>query len=294
MPKKRTHLVNKPISFIELTRRVLLDVGAFWKILLGVIAVYAVINFIFVASFALLPSSDAIQAEIEAYLGSSAGRFIDSMVIVGVSVLNFSSPSNTVMQMVLFVLASMAFVWTLRKLRGLQKISIRQAYYEGPANSVPMLLVVIMLLITLVPSAIASSILSVAIPIIGSTFERVVVYAIAVGLILLSIWLLTVWWPAFYIAMLPEARPVASLKAAGKLTKGRRIRLLLKSIIILIGLIGVFLIVVIPVSLLFQRLVPITVYITMFILFGLGHMYMFNLYRSLVDDSESSTARKTA
>ena len=42
-----------------------------------------------------------IGQTIETYLGASAGKIIDSMVIVGVSVLNFSSPGNTFLQVLL-------------------------------------------------------------------------------------------------------------------------------------------------------------------------------------------------
>jgi hypothetical protein len=291
MPKKSKKMVKKPISFVELSKRVWLDVGAFWKLLLSVLAVYAVINFIFVASFSLLPSNEALQAEVETYLGASAGKIIDSMVIVGVSVLNFSSPGNTFLQVLLFIFASTAFIWTLRKLRGLQKISIRQAYYEGPANIIPLLIVSTLLLLTLVPSAIASSILTIALPIIGSNLERTIVYIISAALVLLSVWLVAVWWPAFYISMLPGTKPIASLRAGAELTKRRRSRVAIKLVGVIALLVLVFVAFVIPVSLIWQRIVPVTVYAMLFLMFGLFHMYAFNLYRSLIDEPERTSKK---
>jgi hypothetical protein len=284
--------IKSELSFWALTNKVWIDISAFWKTLIRVILVYAIINFVFVASFSVLPSNEALQSEIETYLGASAGRFIDSIVIVGVSVINFTSPSNTLMQIILFLLASMAFVWTLRKLRGLQKISIRQAYYEGPSNIIPLLLIVVTLLLMLAPSAFASSILSVALPIVSSGLEKFIIYFIAILLIIITLWMLSIWWPSFYISMLPGSKPVASLRAAAKLTKGRRIKLSLKILLILIFLALLFIFIVVPVSLILQRAVPVTVYILMFIVFGLAHMFLFNIYRSLVDESESSTKNK--
>lgn len=280
---------NAELSLRALSLKVWIDISAFWKTLIGVIAVYAIINFIFVASFSIIPSNESLQSEIETYLGSSSGKFMDSIVIVGVSVVNFTSPSNTLMQIVLFLLASMAFVWTLRKLRGLQKITIRQSYYEGPANVVPLVLVVVVLLLMLTPSAFASSILTVALPIVNSGLEKLIIYIIGILLLLLTLWMLSIWWPAFYISMLPGTKPIASLRAAAKLTKGRRMRLFLKVLLIFISLVALFILVVVPVSLIFQRAVPLTVYIIMFVIFGLAHMYLFNMYRSLVDESEATS-----
>jgi lipopolysaccharide export LptBFGC system permease protein LptF len=62
--------------------------------------------------------------------------------------------------------------------------------------------------------------------------------------------------------------------------------------LILIFLALLFIFIVVPVSLILQRAVPVTVYILMFIVFGLAHMFLFNIYRSLVDESESSTKNK--
>ncbi len=175
--KQKTH-TKKVVSYKQLTKMTWLDISSFWRFLGGILVVYAVINFVFVASFSLLPSSESLQEDIIGTLGTSAGRVVDSFTLVGVSLINVSAPSNTMLQLLLLAIVSMAMIWALRKLRGLQKITIRQAYYEGPNNIVVLVLVVMLLLLTLIPASIASTILLYALPIVGSLLEATFVYTI--------------------------------------------------------------------------------------------------------------------
>jgi hypothetical protein len=271
-----------------------LDISTFWRMIAGVLAVYAVLNFIFVVSISILPTNEVLEAEITTYLGASAGRIIDSFTLVGISLLNISSPSNTVLQVVLFIIASMALIWTIRKLRGLQKITIRQAYYEGPANIIPLVLVVVMLLCTLIPASLASTLLVYALPVVGTAVEFSVLYAIAGALVLLTIYWTLVWWPAFYISMLPGTKPIAAMRAAAALTKKRRLKIWGRIVLLGLLLVSLFFIVVLPISIIYQRIVPLFVYITVTVLFGLGHILFFNLYRSLIDESDPAKQSKKA
>lgn len=272
------------IGFGALFKATWLDISTFWRTLGGILIVYASINFLFVASFSLLPSSESIESDIVTYLGDSAGRVIDSFALVGISLVTISAPSNTLLQVVLLLIASMALIWALRKLRGLQKIRIRQAYYEGPANIVPLVLVTMLLLLTLIPASIASTILLYALPIVGTTLERIIIYAIGSGLLMLTVYWLLVWWPALYISMLPGTTPIAAMRAAASLTKGRHIKIWTRQFAITILASSVFMFVVLPVAIVLQRAVPLVVYTMLVVLFGVIHVAFFNLYRSLIDD----------
>ncbi len=272
--KKTKSPKQSVISLPALAKATWLDISTFWRTLGGILVVYAIINFLFVASFSLLPSSESLQSDIIAYFGDSAGRVVDSFALVGISLVNISAPSNTLLQFVLILIVSMAFIWALRKLRGLQKIRIRQAYYEGPANIIPLLLVVVLLLLTLVPASIASTILLYALPIVGSFIEGLVVYSVSAALLMLTIYWLLVWWQA--------------MRAAALLTKGRRLRIWSRQLVVFVILVVVFVAVVVPLALLWQRIVPITVYGMLVLLFGIGHVAQFNLYRSLINESQKS------
>ena len=285
LKKTKTKRTSRMVpGFVALAKLTWLDISSFWRTLSGILLVYACLNFIFVAGFSLFPSSESLEADIVAVLGESAGRAIDSFALVGISLLDISSPSNTALQMVLLIIVSMALIWAVRKLRGLQKITIRQAYYEGPANIIPLILVVTMLLLTLIPASIASTILVYALPIIGSVLEKTIVYIIAGVLVGVSIYWLMVWWPAFYISMLPGTKPVAAMQAAAELTKGRRLKILSRQLVALVMLVVLFVVVVLPLALISQRLVPLIVYTVLVSLLGIGHIVFFNLYRSLIDD----------
>ncbi|HPR10046.1 MAG TPA: hypothetical protein PLJ04_00530 [Candidatus Saccharibacteria bacterium] len=288
--KQKTH-TKKVVSYKQLTKMTWLDISSFWRFLGGILVIYAVINFVFVASFSLLPSSESLQEDIIGTLGTSAGRVVDSFTLVGVSLINVSAPSNTMLQLLLLAIVSMAMIWALRKLRGLQKITIRQAYYEGPNNIVVLVLVVMLLLLTLIPASIASTILLYALPIVGSLLEATFVYTIGALLMALSLYWLLVWWPALYIAMLPGTTPIGAMRAAAMLTKGRRFKIFSRQFAILVVLGSLFFVVVFPLAIVWQRLVPLSVYVSIITLYGIGHIALFNLYRSLIDEQPTATPK---
>jgi hypothetical protein len=282
--------LKKPLSIIgfwQLIKVTYDEISLFWRPLVGILVVYGVINFIFITSIALLPSSESLKLQIEELFGSDVNRFVSSITLVGLTVYDVASPSNTLLQMILFVIASMAFVWALRKLRGLKKFKVRQAYYEGTSNIIATMLVVVFLLLTLVPASIGAAIISFGLPIAGTGLEEFIVYLIGTFFILLSLYWLAVWWPSFYIVMLSGTTPINSMRAAAELTKKVRLRLFVRHLFILFSLILLFFCVAIPVSLIWQRLIPATVYVAIFMLFGIMHVMLFSLYRNLVDARQS-------
>lgn len=285
--KKQLKNPVKIISFWQLIKISYDEISLFWRPLLGILIIYAIINFIFITSIALLPSSESLKSQIEELFGGDVNRFVSSITLVGLTVYDVASPSNTLLQMILFVIASMAFVWALRKLRGLKKFKVRQAYYEGTSNIIATMLVVVLLLLTLVPASIGAAIISFGLPIAGSGLEEFSIYLIGALFIILSVYWLAVWWPAFYIVMLSGTTPINSMRAAAELTKKLRIRLFARHLLIVFILVILFFCVAIPVSLIWQRLIPATVYVTIFMLFGVMHVMLFSLYRNLVDARQS-------
>lgn len=282
--------LKKPIPIISVWQLIKLsydEISLFWRPLLGILIVYGVINFIFITSIALLPSSESLKLQIEELFGGDVNRFVSSITLVGLTVYDVASPSNTMLQIILFIIASMAFVWALRKLRGLKKFKVRQAYYEGTSNIIATMLVVMLLLLTLAPASVGAAVISFGLPIAGTGLEEFIVYLIGTLFILLSLYWLAVWWPAFYIVMLSGTTPINSMRASAELTKKIRARIFIRLFFILVILVMLFFSIALPVSLLWQRLIPATVYITIFMLFGVMHVMLFSLYRNIVDARQS-------
>jgi hypothetical protein len=265
-----------------------LDLSAFWRTLMAITLVYAVLYFIFVASVSVFPTIETLKDDLLAIFGiENTSRLIGSTLIVSSSLMSVLSASNSLLQIILFLIASSALVWAIRKQRGLKKINTLKSYYEGTANLIALFITSLLLLLTLIPSAIGSSLLSFGLPIAGSTTEVIILYSFAVILTLWSVYLILARWPAFYIAMLPGARPVASIRAAKNLTKNRRLKILARVLIIIVSLIIFFVLLVAPMALIWQRLIPITVYLTVMALFCVGNVLLFNLYRGLLDETVS-------
>ncbi|HPD98735.1 MAG TPA: hypothetical protein PKV52_00550, partial [Candidatus Saccharibacteria bacterium] len=138
---------------------------------------------------------------------------------------------------------------------------------------------------------IASTILLYALPIVGSLLEATFVYTIGALLMALSLYWLLVWWPALYIAMLPGTTPIGAMRAAAMLTKGRRFKIFSRQFAILVVLGSLFFVVVFPLAIVWQRLVPLSVYVSIITLYGIGHIALFNLYRSLIDEQPTATPK---
>ncbi|MDQ5885013.1 MAG: hypothetical protein QG562_521 [Patescibacteria group bacterium] len=288
---KQPKTVKKTIKLGALYKQAWIDFATFYKPLVGITAVFGIIYFIFAAKFSLFPSLEDIQDSLSVYVGDSVSGAISSTTLIGVSITNISNANSTLLQLLLFLLASTAIVWAMRKHRGLKKTSVLQAYYEGPANIVPLLLVCVMLLLTLIPASIAATVLSSGLPLASTTVELLVMYSIAIVLVGLSVYFWLIWWPAFYISMLPGARPIASMRVAAQLTKYQRAKVFRRSLFVWVSIVLTFFVVVFPIALIAQRLVPFIVYVVVLLLFCWMHVIFFTLYRSMVDDADKPTAK---
>ncbi|HPW48194.1 MAG TPA: hypothetical protein PLJ97_02530, partial [Candidatus Saccharibacteria bacterium] len=198
MTKKHTKTKkNKFPSFYALVKSTLSEVITFWRPLLAILAVYAVIYFVFVLGLSLSNNSQDLMtgsSKMGDALNIAIGQFF-SRVLIGTA----ASDTTLVVQFVLFLVASLAFIWTLRKLQGLKKIKIKDAYYLGNAALIPVIIISLVLILTFIPALIGSTILTVSIQSASTLLETVIVSVLAFVLLMLSLYLFVMFWPAFYI-----------------------------------------------------------------------------------------------
>jgi hypothetical protein len=275
-----TQLTKKSIGFIEITKKTWLELSSFWRPLAGVTAVYAVLYFVFVMSLTL-------NSNVKELLESTEGKLPQALVVSTDTVFNSysgsqSSDANTLLQMLLFLMATLALVWTLRRLQNLQTVTIRDAYYEGPSRIVPVIIVSLLLMLTFIPAIIGSSILSFVIQANAALVELIIAIIISIALIFGSFMLFVMYWPAFYIATLPNMRPLRAMGAALGVTKKHRLSILRKFLLLAIFCFLFIVIVVLPVALLLPAVVPYFLYVVLFALFMIVQVYLFEVYRSLV------------
>lgn len=270
---------RKQISFIDIAKKTWLELSSFWRPLVGVTATYAVLYFVFVMSFQL-------NSNVAELLSTTTGKLPQAFGVISDSMFNSysgaQSDATTLIQILLFVAATLALVWTLRRLQNLQKAGIRDAYYEGPARLVPVLIVSLILMLTFIPALFGSTVLSYALSASTGGFELAIASIISLALIFASLLLFVMYWPAFYIVTLPQMYPIKSLKAAAKVTKKYRLSIMRKFVLLGMFCFLLLLILMLPIALTVPMVVPYVLYLVVFGIFMISQVFLFELYRSLV------------
>ena len=278
--KRQIALPKLPSSWV-LIKKAWFEAITFWRPLLGIIVIYAALYFILVLGLNL---STSWQEEL--LFPATAWGEAFSLIFGAFSSGGFDSASASdltiVMQFLLFILASMAFIWTLRKLQGLKQIKWRDAYYQGAAALIPTILVALLLVVTLVPAILGSSLLATALQLSATGLEIFIISLITGALLLISLLLFFMFWPAFYIISLPQTRPMQAIRSALRVTKKRRLAILRKAVAWALLCLIVMLVVLIPLAMLIPSAVSYLVFLLLFLLFGFSHIYFYSLYRSLL------------
>jgi hypothetical protein len=278
--KKSTKPSKLPSSW-ALTKKTWFEISTFWRPLLGVSMVYAVLYFILVMG---LSFSTSVQESAITGTSKVGDAFSSVFSVFGSSSLSGNGGSDTtvLVQFILFLVASMAFVWTMRKLQALKKIKMRDAYYKGTATLIPTILVSFILVATLLPVVGGSSLLATALQNGGTGTEIAIVTIISGLMLLFSCYLFAMFWPAFYIVSLPDTKPFQALRSSMKVTKKRRFAIIRKALVIDILMILLMFVVLIPIALVLPSLIPVVSFLLLFIIFGIMHSYLYTLYRSLL------------
>lgn len=272
--KKGDKLPKIP-SIWQIFRKTWFELTVFWRPILGVLSVYAVLYFVIVMGMNIsLNQVDSSVYELS--------RVNEALYQITSSLSTGGGSVSAIVQFLLFILASLAFIWTLRQLQAVKKISVLQAYYEGTATFVPALLVSACLSLTLLPLIAGSMLLTVSGEVSAVGVELIGVSLISLVLLLITIYLFAIFWPAFFIVSLPGTRPIQALKLSLKMTKTRRLALSRHVVALFFSMTMVYLLIVFPIALIVPALVGVISFILLFIFFGLGQIYFYNLYRSLI------------
>jgi hypothetical protein len=280
-----TKKVKKLPGFGGLLAKTWQEIATFWRPLSGVVLVYGVLYFMLVLGFNLSVSYKDVADSVSSELGSGAGWLSkSSLTVVNLFTTSNQSDAGTMVQFMLFVIATLAFIWTLRQLRTLKHIRMRDAYFDGTSRIIPTMLVMVLLLVPFIPAAIGSSIFSV----VNSTSNRLeltIAGLIAGLLVFVTFYWLSTWLPAIYIVSLPKGTPIVAIRSAMKLTKKHRFWML-RNILLFAILIGIFaFIFMVCVVLALPVASVVLAYIIGFVIFGITQTYLFTMYRSLLDES---------
>lgn len=189
-------------------------------------------------------------------------------------------------------------VWLLRNILAGHKVKLRDGLYNSAAPLLSTFLVALVLVVQLVPLAIA---------LIGyaaasssgllASGVAAMLFWIAAGLLaVLSLYLITSTLLALVVVTLPGMYPMKALKTAGDLVIGRRIRILLRILWMLLGIVVAWALVMIPIILIdtwlkglwpsidWLPIIPIALLVMSSLTVTWSAAYVYLLYRKVVAD----------
>ncbi len=275
------------------------------RIFFGVLAAYAVMSILLIG----LASQDS-YSQLSSVLRESSGEIFKGnwgeigqaglLLITGVTGQYSATPTEAqqVYAVILTFVTWLTTIWLLRALLAGKKPRLRDGLYNAGAPILPTLLVGGLLLVQLLPLAVAILGFSALLPfgIMDGGIEAMLFWTVALLLGSLSLYWLTSTLIALVVVTLPGMYPMQAIKAAGDLVIGRRIRILFRFLwLILVTVLG-WLLVMVPIILLDTWLkgiwptiswiptVPVMLLVmtTMTIVWTSSYIYLF--YRKVVDD----------
>ena len=143
-------------------------------------------------------------------------------------------------------------VWLLRNILAGHKVKLRDGLYNSGSPLLSTFLVAIVLVVQLLPLAIALIGYSAAVTsgLLNGGVEAMLFWIAAGLLTLLSLYWITSTFIALVVVTLPGMYPFQALKTAGDLVMGRRIRILLRILWMALGVAVTWILIMIPIILL--------------------------------------------
>jgi hypothetical protein len=265
-----------PGSF-SLVGRSFVIIKRFWQPLLGIAAVYSLLNVIFASGIISALSSTVSDWSGHQGLSSAVGNFSDLLA-------NSGSSDATAAQSLLLILESLVIIWALRHLFAGEIVGVKESYYKSASPLVPFMLIILVMVIQLLPLTLGAAGLSLIFSTVTPGSDLVVLLASLIFIMLASwsIYLVSSSVFALYIITLPEMYPIRALRSAKNLVRFRRwpiIRRLLFLPVFILVFMGIILI---PLIMWINFLVtPVFFLLSMFMIL-FTHCYLYNLYKGLL------------
>lgn len=324
--RQRNFLARRPHRSFKLTRRRdyvrSLDLpgyvaftayvaGMLWrhkKTFLGLMAVYLITSIMLVSMTSQTLYTELADAVREAGQNADLNAVYQSTAIfVGTITSSFSggnadSPQGAAQQIfggLLVLLAWLSTVWLLRHFLAKRKVRLRDALYSSGGPLIATMLLFLLLIIQMLPlifAVIAYSAAS-ASGILESTITLMLFWGAAFLIGVLSLYWATTTVIALVVITLPSMYPMQALRLAGDIVVGRRVRILLRLLwlVLLLGL--TWIAIVIPSIFIYEFLqsrfdfltpIPVVPFIVACmsaysVIWSASYVYL--LYRKIVDDN---------
>jgi len=218
---------------------------------------------------------------------------------------SFSNPLSEIQQVytvIIILLTWLTTVWLLRAVMTGSKPKFRDGLYSAGAPIIPTFMVLLAAVVQLLPVAIAAAGFAAAIAsglLEENGVESMVFWTAIVGLLGLSLYWMTSTFMALIVVTLPGMYPWNALKIAGDMVVGRRLRILLRILWMVLMAAIVWFVIMVPLILFdtwlkgvwpaieWLPLVPIVMLILSSCTVVWIASYVYLLYRKVVDDDSN-------
>lgn len=224
-----------------------------WRLLIGIVAIYAILSLVLVRGLTNNADINTLRQQLNqasngqyAQLASGVGVFA---YLIGSAAANLSGGY----QLFLLLVTSLAIIWALQQITIGQRTSVRSAYYRGMSPLVPLVLVLLVIGLQLLPLALGLTAYSILINngILIGFLEQTLAIVLLIGMAILSLYMVSSSAIALYLVTTPGMTPRQALRAAKQLARGQRwtlmrkiayvpLALLISGTIIMVPAIGAF------------------------------------------------------
>ncbi len=193
----------------------------------------------------------------------------------------------------LFIISWLTIVWLLRQRLSGKKVRLRDGIYSSGSPLVSTFLIFLIVMVQLLPIAIGVLIYGAASAsgVLSGGVEAMLAWIGIALLAVLSLYWLTSSLIGMVVVTLPGMYPLAALKSSGDLVLGRRLRVMLRLIWLVLSLVVLWLILLVPAILLSELInvswlpmVPLVVLLLSSFSVLWGTTYIYLLYRRLIDE----------
>jgi len=289
-------------GYISFTTGVFQTLAKYWKPIAILLAMYVGLATLFVGLVQqdeYLTLSESIKEFGPELIGGQVDALTRTLGIFGVAVTGGLNETVSEVQQIfmgmVFILMWLVLIWLLRQLLAGNMVKVRDALYNGSTPLISTLLIVLLMIIQSIPAVLGVLIFSLATQ--GAVVAGVVGMLFAIGslpLILLSLYWLTSSVFALLIVTLPGTYPMAAVRAAGNIVRGRRLPLMIRLLWLGIALMLMWAVVLVPVLLVDSWLsagwfspVPVTIQILSGFSLIFATTYIYLLYRGMINEPAS-------
>lgn len=223
------------------------------------------------------------------------------LLIGGVTGAYNEAPAGTSAQIyatIIGLLVWLTTVWLLRAILAGRTPKMRDGLYNAGSPIIPTFLVASVIVLQMLPLALALFGYNSAVSsgLLEGGVEAMMFWSVATLLVILSLYWITSTLIALVVVTLPGMYPMQALRTAGDLVVGRRLRILLRMLWMLVAVVLSWIVIVIPVILFdswlksvwqaiaWLPLVPVTLLVVGSVTIVWIASYVYLLYRKVVED----------